>query len=145
MLISVMEEAVAILTCRCPVSDEMLMESMEMVVEDSEEPEDEDVGVLHLSPDGPPPLAALQSQQRPALLAGTEVGRLPPAEPMDQSAPGGSGGAAAAVAAASTSSGASGEQQYGPLALVACSGELVPHAGQQAAGTWQGAGGVWED
>ena len=29
------------------------MESMEMVVEDSEEPEDEDGGVLHLSPDGP--------------------------------------------------------------------------------------------
>ncbi|KAF0289185.1 E3 ubiquitin-protein ligase Ubr3 [Amphibalanus amphitrite] len=110
-------------------SDEMLMESMEMVVE---EPEDEDVGVLHLSPDGPPPLAALQTQQRPALLAGTEVGRLPPSEPMDQSAAGGSGAAHAGAVASTSAAGAVGEQQYsGPLALVACSGgELVPRSQQ---------------
>ena len=115
--------------CRV-VTDEMLMESMEMVVEDAEEPEDEDVGVLHLSPEGP--VAALQSQQRPALLAGTEVGRLPPAEPMDQAA--GSSGA----------SGAGQQGQYaGPLALVALNKELVPHP--QQPGECGGVGGVRSD
>ena len=113
---------VTLTPCRV-AADEMLMESMEMVVEDGgEEPGDEDAGVLHLSPDGPAPLAALQTPQRPALLAGTEVGRLPPAEPMDQAAGSSHGGPP-------TAAGHQG-QYAGPLALVALNKELVPHPQQ---------------